>query len=450
MAEGPVDKLTAHVVQNYQITGEISRDAMSRLFQATSPSLGSAVIIQVIPGELIRDPEFADRFQSRMRKAASLAHRNILHVNHFSHEEPNYYLVLDYFDGRSLAQVTEERGRLSVPDVINYLGQSLEALDHAHKNGIAHGALHPGGILVAEDGELRLTGFGIAKAIDPQSMLVETPTNPYPYKSPEQAMGLPVDARSDLYSLGLIVWQALAGRPPRGEETPAITTVNDEVAPELEEVLNRMLIPRPRDRFRTARQVAIALSGAKRASGKKPGRPVFEKPLTAAPAADVVIERVPAGAEAAATPPVVLTPTGQMNSAVAAAGPATNIPTAQAGPASPADEGITAFREGNIEDAVRMLEQAAEAMPRSVRVLGHLGAAYYAAKRYADAAQAFSRALEVRPDLSTLRYDLGNALLAEGKVADARREFQKAWDQDPRCTAALLMLVSLESVSPTL
>lgn len=432
MAEGPVDKLTAHVVQNYQITGEISRDAMSRLFQASSPSLGSAVIIQVIPGELVRDPEFADRFQSRMRKAASLAHRNILHVNHFSHEEPNYYLVLDYFDGRSLAQMTEERGRLSVPDVINYLGQSLEALDHAHKNGITHGALHPGGILVAEDGELRLTGFGIAKAIDPQSMLVETSTNPYPYKSPEQAMGLPVDARSDLYSLGLIVWQALAGRPPRGEETPAITTVNGEVAPELEEVLNRMLVSRPRDRFRTARQVAIALSGAKRASGKKPGRPVPEKRVTAAPAGDAVIERAPAGAEVAATPPVMLTPTGQTDAA------------------SPADEGIRAFREGNIEDAVRLLGQAAEAMPRSVRVLGHLGAAYYAAKRYADAAQAFSRALEVRPDLSTLRYDLGNALLAEGKVADARREFQKAWDQDPRCTAALLMLVSLESVSSTL
>jgi tetratricopeptide (TPR) repeat protein len=444
VAEGPIDKLTAHVVQNYQITGEISRDAMSRLFQAISPSLGSAVIIQVIPGELARDPEFADRFQSRMRKAASLAHRNILHVNHFSHEEPNYYLVLNYFEGRSLAQVMQDGGRLPVADVINYLNQSLEALDHAHKNGITHGALHPGGILTAEDGDLRLTGFGIAKAIDPQSMLVETPANPYPYKSPEQAMGLPVDARSDLYSLGLIVWHALAGRPPSGEETPDISSVNDEVTPELAEVLDRMLVPRPRDRFRTARQVAIALSGAKRASGKRPARASVDKPRAAEPAADAMMRRAPVTTEGAPAAPAGPAPTGAEPAVVAA-----SVPTARAGAGSAADEGIKAFREGNIEDAMRLLEQAAEAMPRSVRVLAHLGAAYYSAKRYADAVRAFSRALEVRPDLSTLRYDLGNALLAEGKITEARREFQKAWDQDPRCTAALLMLVSLEGVSPT-
>jgi tetratricopeptide (TPR) repeat protein len=451
VAEGPVDKLTAHVVQNYQITGEISRDAMSRLFQATSPSLGSAVIIQVIPGELVRDPEFADRFQSRMRKAASLAHRNILHVNHFSHEDPNYYLVLDYFDGRSLAQVMAERGRLPVPDVINYLSQALEALDHAHKNGIAHGALHPGGILVADDGELRMTGFGIAKAIDPQSMLVETVANPYPYKSPEQAMGLPVDARSDLYSLGLIVWQALAGRLPQGEEPPPISTVNEDAAPELEEVMNRMLVPRPRDRFRTARQVAIALSGAKRASRAKPRQPVVERPAApAAPPVQAPVEPHLVSAEVTAAPPAGSAPAPQAGAAAAAAAPAPTPPAVQAGAVPAADQGIMAYRQGSMDDAVRLLEEAAEAMPRSVRVLAHLGAAYYAAKRYADAALTFGRALQVRPDLSTLRYDLGNALLAQGKVAEARREFQKAWDQDPRCTAALLMLVSLEAVSPSL
>jgi serine/threonine protein kinase len=413
--------LTAHVVQNYQITGEISRDAMSRLFQATSPSLGSAVIIQVIPGELARDREFPDRFQTRMRKAAGLAHRNILHINHFAHEDPNYYLVLDYFDGRPLAQAMDA-GPVGVPEVINLLSQALEALDHAHKNGMAHGALHPGGMLVAADGELRITGFGIAKAIDPQSMLVETPSSPYAYKSPEQVMSLPVDARTDIYSLGAIVWHALTGKLPSGEDMPAPSAVNPGVSAELDEVVMRMLVARPRDRFRTARQVAIALSGALRA---RKGR--------AAPAQRLA----PEAAESEVQGPSVEAPA-----------PAVVIEQ-QASGFSAADEGIEAYRRGNTEDAVRLLEQAAEERPQSVRVHSYLGAAYYTAKRYADAADAFARGLRVRPDLATLRYDLGNALLAQGKVSEARAEFQKAWDQDPRCTAALLMLVSLEGVSPS-
>lgn len=426
MAQGPVDRLTAHVVQNYQVTGEISRDAMSRLFQATSPSLGSAVIIQVIPGELTDDPEFPDRFQSRMRKAASLAHRNILHVNHFSHEESNYYVVLDYFDGRPLAQLLEEQGRLPGPEVLNCLSQALEALDHAHKNGIAHGALHPGGVLVADSGEVRLTGFGIAKAIDPQSMLVERPNNPYPYKSPEQAMALPVDARSDLFSLGLIIWQALTGKLPAGEDVPPPSTVSSNVPPELDEITMRMLVARPRDRFRTARQVTIALSGAMRASGRRP-RPV-------APAR----QPAPAAAAAPAVEPAQVSSEPEHEA---------TAPAAQADVSGAAEQGINACREGNIEDAIRLLEEAAESMPRSVRVLGHLGASYYAAQRYGDAADALTRALEVRPDLATLRYNLGNALLAQGKLAEAKLAFQRAWDEDPSCTGALLMLVSLEGVS---
>lgn len=409
MLNGPTDKLTAHVVNNYQVTGEIGGDACSRLFRATSPSLGTAVIIQVVPGELARDPDFADRFQSRMRRAASLAHRNILHVNHFAYDDPNYYIVLDYFDGRSFGDLLAERGALTTNEVLSLLRQILEAVDHAHKNGIAHGALHPGSILVATDGEVRMTGFGVAKAIDPVSMLVDSPGNPYPYKSPEQGMGLPADARSDLYSLGVITWQALVGRLPTGGEIPSPRSVNASVPPEVDEVVMRMLVARPRDRFRTARQVAIALSGALRGSDR----------LSRSAAASSAADTAATGADEApsATPP----------------------------PSHPAaDAGVAAFRSGNIEDAVRLLEEAAEAMPRSIRVLSHLGAAYYAAKRYADAADALTRALDIRRDLSTLRCDLGNALLAQGKVPEAKAELQRAWNQDPKCTRALLALVALE------
>jgi len=418
VADGPVDKLTAHIVHNYRVTGEIGRDAMSRLFQATSPSLGASVIIQVIPGELARDLDFPDRFHSRMRKAGGLAHRGILHVNHFAHDEPNFYVVLDYFDGRPLARMIEERGPLPAPEVLALLGQALEALDHAHKNGIAHGALHPGGILVADGGELRLTGFGIAKAIDPLSMLVEAPGNPYPYKSPEQGMGLPVDARSDLYSLGLIMWQALVGGMPAGTEVPPPSAANGNVPAAVDDVIMRMLAARPRDRFRTARQVAIALSGVLRERGEARGR--------ARPDA-----RAPAAREQPAPEPAVSPAVG-----------------AGAEAARAADAGIQAHKHGNTEDAVRLLEEAAEAMPGSVRVIGHLGAAYYAARRYADAENAFRRALKLGPDRTTLRYNLGNALLAQGKVADAKAQFEQAWNQDPKCTAALLMLVAMEGASP--
>lgn len=479
MAAGPVDKLTAHVVQNYQITGEISRDAFSRLFQATSPALGSAVIIQVIPGELARDAEFGDRFQGRMRKAASLAHRNILHINHYVHEDPNYYLVLDYFDGPALARAIEARAPLPVPEVISFLTQTLEAIDHAHKNGLAHGALHPGGILIAEDGELRLTGFGIAKAIDPQSMLVETPDNPYLYKSPEQALGLPVDARSDLYSLGMIAWQALTGKlPPTTETMPPPSSLNDEVAPELDDVVLRMLVPRPRDRFRTARQAAIALSGALHVPKERPAAPKQE--VTAAeashgaattPAASAPQPSQPAAGAASAAAadedgegiaaaaqvtqreaaPSAAQPVSADDDLVAAPELTQPAPGAAAAPPqrarTPADGGIDAFRNGNIEDAVRLLEEAREEMPRSIRVLTFLGAAYYAAKRYADAENTLTRALALRPDLSTVRYNLANALLAQGKRDAAKAEFQKAWNQDPKCTPALLMLVSLEGAS---
>lgn len=496
MAAGPVDKLTAHVVQNYQVTGEISRDAFSRLFQATSPSLGSAVIIQVIPGELARDPEFGDRFEARMRKAANLAHRNILRINHYVHEDPNYYLVLDYFGGQPLAQVIEARAPLPPPEVVSLLTQALEAIDHAHKNGIAHGALHPGGMLVADDGELRLTGFGIAKAIDPQTMLVETPDNPYPFKSPEQALGLPVDARSDLYSMGVIAWQALTAKlPPATESVPPPSSLNDQVSPELDEVVLRMLVSRPRDRFRTARQVATAVSRAVHAPKGRGGRPKQEEaappvavlaapqPSTPAVAPDVVaaaheedeimVAVGPAPDQQPAPPqqvvsaveqqrgPAATTPATQPEPTPLAAAPAPagadlvlGAEAAQPAPAPPAAEplrprtraerGIDAFRSGNIQDAVRLLEEAREEMPRSIRVLTYLGAAYYAAKRYADAENALTRALAMRPDLATVRYNLANALLAQGKRAAAKVELQKAWDQDPTCTPALLVLVSLE------
>jgi Flp pilus assembly protein TadD len=113
-------------------------------------------------------------------------------------------------------------------------------------------------------------------------------------------------------------------------------------------------------------------------------------------------------------------------------------------PRTRAERGIDAFRSGNIQDAVRLLEEAREEMPRSIRVLTYLGAAYYAAKRYADAENALTRALAMRPDLATVRYNLANAMLAQGKRAAAKVELQKAWDQDPTCTPALLVLVSLE------
>lgn len=417
MAAGPADKLTAYVVQNYQISEEIGRDACSRLFHATSPSLASAVIIQVIPGDVARDPEFHDRLASRLRKAASLAHRNILRVHHFAYEEPNYYIILDYFDGRPLARRMEGHERLSVAQVLNFLNQALEALDHAHKNGLAHGALHPGGILLAEDGEVRLTGFGIAKAIDPQTMLVERADQPYLYKSPEQRMALPVDARSDLYSLGLIAWQALTGRFPAGDEPQGAGAFNPEVSAELDEVLMRMLATRPRERFRTARQAAIALSAAQRSRAAR--RPAPPPATVAPPAAAAATEQTPAP-----------------------------IPSpSPAATSSPGAEGIAAYKKGNIEDAVRLLEQAAAGAPHSAKVLGYLGAAYYAARRYADAAESFRRALALAPGLALLRYDLGNALLAQGRIAEARAEFERAWEQDPKCTGALLMLVALEQGS---
>jgi serine/threonine protein kinase len=201
----------------YQLGSLLGVGGMARVYLASDRVLERQVAVKVLSLPYAQDPLFVERFRREARSAARLSHPNIVAVFDSGSDAGLHYLVMEYVAGQSLAQLLADRGRLAPRRAAELAIEVCRALAAAHAQGLVHRDVKPGNVLVTEDGRVKVTDFGIVKAAAATTLTgTGTVLGTAAYLSPEQAQGGPVDARSDLYSLGCVLYELLCGSPPFG------------------------------------------------------------------------------------------------------------------------------------------------------------------------------------------------------------------------------------------
>jgi serine/threonine protein kinase len=275
--------LAGNTIGDYQIVEELGRGAMAVVYRAYQPSLNRYVALKVLSPELSLDQEFVQRFQREARAAASLQHPNIVFIHDVGQQEgPGraggiYYLVMEYLEGETLKDLMRREAPLPPQRVAHIVEQVSAALDYAHQRGSIHGDIKPTNIFVGKGDHVTVTDFGIARAARETQQLERAGVlvPPLEYMSPEQARGEAVDHRSDLYALGVVLYQTLVGRMPFGGTTPQAVLqdvihqspppprqYNPNLSPALEAVILKALAKDPRQRFQRAAEMVKALRQA--------------------------------------------------------------------------------------------------------------------------------------------------------------------------------------------
>src|SRR5262245_45841612 len=219
-------------LKHYRITSLIGRGGMGEVYAADDTRLGRKVAIKLLPGSLAHDPERLKRFTQEAKAASALNHPSILTIYDVDEVDGHPFLVSEFIDGQTLRDRLR-RGGLTLRESLDIAGQVANALAAAHAAGIVHRDVKPENIMLREDGLAKLLDFGLAKvaldlsATDETVAAVGPETTPglvmgtTQYMSPEQARGRKVDARSDIFSLGIVLYEMAAGRPPFTGETPS-------------------------------------------------------------------------------------------------------------------------------------------------------------------------------------------------------------------------------------
>ncbi|MCC6790919.1 MAG: serine/threonine protein kinase [Thermomicrobiales bacterium] len=301
--------------ERYDLEQLIGEGAFARTYRARDTRLGRVVAVKLLRSHYAADPSFLERFQREAWSAARVDHPNVVHVYDYGEHDGVYYLVLQYVPGRDLKRMIEERAPLSPADAIRIGREILSGLAAIHAAGIIHRDIKPQNVLIGRDGVPRVTDFGIA--FEPSQSRLTSLTNhgetlgTPAYMAPEQARGEPVSEATDLYAVGVVLFEMLTGRLPfRGENALAMMVAHVEQPPEppsayragvpteLDAVVLRALAKDPSRRFASAGEMERALSDA--LSHAHNGAPPTELAAPAAPT------RVRATAPAAATATVPL------------------------------------------------------------------------------------------------------------------------------------------------
>jgi len=259
----------------YQLSSRVAIGGMGEVWQATDLVIGRTVAIKILKDEYLGDPGFLERFRAEARHAALVNHEGIANVFDYGEEEGSAYLVMELVPGEALSTILERDRVLSTDKVLDIVAQTASALHAAHSAGLVHRDIKPGNLLITPDGRVKITDFGIARIAD-QVPLTATGQvmGTVQYLSPEQASGHPASPTTDIYSLGIVAYEALAGRRPfTGESQVAIAMAQiNETAPDLpvtvsEPVRNLVfasIAKNPKDRPASAAHLARAAQALRR------------------------------------------------------------------------------------------------------------------------------------------------------------------------------------------
>ena len=243
----------AIISNRYEIIEQIGSGGMSIVYKARDRKLGRVVAIKILRAEYVKDMEFIKRFDIEARSAASLIHANIVNVYDVGHENSLHYIVMEYVDGVTLKELIKEHAPFDNDEILGVAIQIASALGHAHKNNIVHRDIKPQNILVMPKGIIKVADFGIAKASSAKTITVaNNAMGSVHYFSPEQAKGGYVSFKSDIYSLGLVIFEMATGKLPFdgdtpvavaikqiNEELPSIKKFNDNISDRIEKIVSR-------------------------------------------------------------------------------------------------------------------------------------------------------------------------------------------------------------------
>ena len=255
--------------ERYEIIKSIGEGGMANVYLAHDLILDRDVAIKVLRGDLAGDEKFVRRFQREALASSSLSHPNIVEMYDVGEDNGNYYIVMEYIDGKTLKQLIKKRGALTVSECIDIMLQLTDGIDHAHASYIIHRDLKPQNIMIQDNGEIKITDFGIAMALN-STQLTQTNSvmGSVHYLPPEQASGKGATVKSDVYSMGILFYELLTGSLPfKGEnaveiafkhiknDIPSIREQNSSIPQSIENIVLKSTAKNPKNRYNSAKEM---------------------------------------------------------------------------------------------------------------------------------------------------------------------------------------------------